>query len=227
MVKDGLKNTSSAVAGSLVVALITSAISKWRGYDEDIPGEIVASLVGNVAFAGNIYNSLYKGFTSGNLIDQGVNDLAISVRNIFDGNGKPENQIRKITESIAQLSGVPVKNVTREFESALRQIDPLLAYQWDGIWKTRPSYVFAPEVQKFKESFSKTKKKYDTAKEKRALTRDLAKEYAQQKAINDAINKVKRSIEAVYNSNLTPVEKKARVKTLEDKITELLKKIGD
>jgi hypothetical protein len=229
MVKTGLASMSSAIAGSIVVGLMTSVINKWRGYDDDWENEVVAALVGNVAFAGNIYNSLFKGYSSNNLIDQGVNDIVTSVNQLFSSSSTNKTlpyKIRKVIETLSQATGTPLKNLLRESETLLSNIDPYLAHQWNTIWYKEPEYYFSPDAQKIKEKYSKVKAQYEKAKESGTLTNTLKRDYVLYRDANDKLNELRRDIKKYYTLNLSTQRKKGLISKAEAEMDKVVKKFN-
>ena len=226
-IKKGAKAISSVLAGSIVFALINSRLRKWRGYDEDLAGEYVKSLVGNVAFAGAIYNTLIDGFSNKNILDQGLSDILNSGRSLLSGMGTDKtipSKIRRIVESLAQFGGVPVKNTIREFETLLINIDPYLAHEWELIWDKTPEYKFSPEATKIKEDYSKINRKYESAKEKGTLTSELVAENSKYKLANKQLNNYRSNLEKLFGLNISIESKKKMVEAQQKQIEKLIER---
>jgi hypothetical protein len=209
LAKQSFRLLAPVIVSNIMIGLINSGIRRWRGYDDDLGEAVLATFLGNIYLVGTIYDVLVNGWEVQDVVHQGINDFALAIKGVVTpGNKTTAGSIRALMEATAMLSGKPLKNVLRSFETGLNKIDPYLSYEWANIWKDEPDYKFSPGAQSIKEKFSSIEKKYEKANQNERLTTELVTKYSRLKTANDDLNTLRNTIELIYRSTKSTDEKK-------------------
>lgn len=160
IVKSATAIVVSTMVYCAVAELMKSAFNKERkdkdgneiGVLQDYGMEMLSQLVGMVPIARDIYSMLVEGYDVDNFATGGFTDLAQSMGDGFQSIlslAKNEKQsssdyaapLKKIIDSLGQITGIPTRNVYNTVYGAVNRIDESSAYKWtDFIYGNDNSY---------------------------------------------------------------------------------------
>ena len=111
------------------------------GTVQDYGMEMLSQLVGMVPVVRDIYSMIVEGFDVDNFATSGFTDLAKSMSEGFQsiiGLAQDEKQtssdyaapIKKIIDSLGQITGIPTRNVYNYVYGAVKRFDESAAYKW-------------------------------------------------------------------------------------------------
>jgi len=131
------KVTPALITSSMVIAGLNTAQQEIRGQESNIGQNFVSSVIGTPYLIGDIFSKMVDGWDVDNIAESSINDLFDAVRNIADNRGSKTfaGKTKDLTEAIARLGGVPVANIRKYFDDALRISSPQRYYEYQQIWK--------------------------------------------------------------------------------------------
>ena len=148
------KSATSILASTMVYCAVAElmkfALNKDRNKDkegnemgvlQDYGMEMLSQLVGMVPVVRDIYSMIVEGFDVDNFATSGFTDLAKSMSEGFQsiiGLAQDEKQtssdyaapIKKIIDSLGQITGIPTRNVYNYVYGAVKRFDESAAYKW-------------------------------------------------------------------------------------------------
>ena len=131
------KVVPSLIASSLVIAGANTTQQKLRGQEGGFGQNFASSIVSTPYLIGNVFSKIADGWDIDNMAEDSINDLFGSIGNIMDNRGNKTfaGKAKDLTEAVAKIGGVPVTNIRKYFEDALKFAGPEQYYEYQKIWE--------------------------------------------------------------------------------------------
>jgi hypothetical protein len=158
--KKGFQRIAGIVIGTMTYAALSTSASKWREYDDvEFEKELLSAFVNQLYGISNLYNWFVQGYEAGNPFDIQLRRIAGSIKDIGNANSlnTVAGKVKSVTENMAQIFGIPAKNVVRELSLIYKNLFGSMAkYDFDSLFKKTPYFRHIAD-SKQEESYDKTK----------------------------------------------------------------------